>query len=249
MEYRLNYITDIFIQPTLTGWIEVLLWKGVFLFSATATIGGFDQSYYFAYALWAAFVSRISANWMYEFKMIEEIETGSINSILVKPISFFEYYLYQFLGYKIGTAWISLIIPIGISYYFNLPFDPIHFLWALLLIALYLVFIFTISFIVATTAFHLTKVNSITIAKNLALWIFTGELIPIDLFPSSIKNIFLYLPFSSAVYLPVAFITKRVDFDTFKVGFISTSISLLLVLLVANAYWRFSLKKYVGTGA
>ena len=72
------------------------------------TLGGFGREYYLGYTLWATFVGRITTNWMYEFMMLEQIETGRVNSILVRPISFYEFYLSQFVVAKLLAAFFLL---------------------------------------------------------------------------------------------------------------------------------------------
>src|SRR4051812_23467450 len=95
LEYRVNYLIDALLQPIITTGIELTLWYAIFKTSNSPTIGGFTREYYLSYALWAAFAARISVSWMYEFRMIEEIESGSVNSLIVRPMSFYEYYLSQ----------------------------------------------------------------------------------------------------------------------------------------------------------
>lgn len=249
LEYRINFLTDILLQPSITAWIEMLLWKAVFLGAAQDQIAGFSKGSYLAYALWAAFISRISSNWMYEFKMIEEIETGSINSLLTRPFSFFEYYFSQFLGYKSVTTAISIFIPVVISYSINAPIVYSKIPIALLLVFFYLFFIFTLSFLVATTAFHLTRVSSLTVAKNLALWLLSGELVPLDLFPKAIFDVLILLPFSSAAYVPVGYITGRIPVEMVYQGFTSVALSSVILYAITKLYWHRSLKFYAGTAA
>lgn len=249
LEYRINFISDALAQPIITAWIEIILWQAVFFGLGRTEINGFNEQNYLAYALWAAFISRISSNWMYEFRMIEEIETGSINALLVKPFSYFEYYFFQFFGYKTLTTVISLSIPIALSYYFNFPLIPQRIILSLGLVFLYLAFLYTLSFLVVTTAFHLTRVSSLTVAKNLGLWVFSGELLPLDLLPPSLYKVFELLPFSSGVYIPVGYLIGRVDENLLLKGYISTSVSTLVIGAIAWYYWKISLKKYSGTAA
>lgn len=207
------------------------------------------MEHYLAYALWAPFVARITSNWMYEFRMIEEIESGSLNSLLVRPMSFFEYYLSQLMGYKIVTTLISLLVPILVGYLFSLPVNVSRLPLAFALIIYYVLFIYLLSFIVSTIAFHLTKIHSMTVAKNLALWLFSGELVPLDLIPKPYQEIFINLPFASAVYLPVGYITGRLDQAALLHGFQSTTLGLVVGGAVAFGLWKWGLRKYVGTGA
>lgn len=249
LEYRVNFLADVVMQPLLGTAVEITLWIAIFASSANAEIGGFGREFYLSYVLWGAFVARITSNWMYEFRMIEEVESGSINGVLVRPISYYEYYLSQFMGYKVITTIFSLVFPLAACVFFKLPMHWARLPLTLALILYYLILVHTISFWVTTFAFRLTKVGSITIAKNLGLWLLSGELFPIDLLPTFWKNLFLALPFSNAVYVPVAFLTGRIGIEYMWQGFVSTTAGLIVIGGLSYLSWTKGLKSYTGTGA
>lgn len=249
LEYRLNYFVDAIVQPLMTTGIEILLWFAVFQGAHKATINGFGREYYLSYALWGAFFARIAASWMYEFRMTEEISSGSINSLIVRPMSFYEYYLSQLMGYKFVTTLTSMAVPIIAAYIFNLPTIYSRIPLAILLCFYYLILVHTISFIVCSIAFHLTKISSFTVAKNLVLWILTGELFPLDLIPDPYKKFIIALPFSSGVFLPVGYITSRVGHAEMIQGFVSVTIGIIGLNLIGAYLWKKGMQSYVGTGA
>ncbi len=240
---------DAVIQPVITSGIEVLLWFGVFAGIQLKMINGFPMESYLSYAMWAAFFSRISTNWMYEFRMVEEVSSGKINSIIVRPTSFYEYYLSQLLGYKFVTTIVSFIFPILFAWYFHLPTLISRIPLAMLLCFYYLILVHTISFLISTIAFHFTKISAITVAKNLALWLLMGEMFPLDMMPSGFKEFFISLPFASGVYIPVGYITNRFDVDVVMNGFFSVTVGIVLFNIIAYVFWKQSLKVYTGTGA
>lgn len=249
LEYRLNFLIDSIFQPLVNSIVEMVLWMAIFKGSQAVEIAGFDRSYYLAYAIWGTFVARITVNWMYEFRMIEEIETGSINGLLARPMTYYEYYLSQLLGYKFVTSIISFIFPIAIILLFELPTQWSRLPAALALIFYYVIFIYGMSFCIACLAFFFNKANSLTVTKNLALWLLTGELFPLDLMPENLKNFFLVLPFSSGVYIPVGYITGRIDNNTLLQGFQVTTWGIIIVSFLSYFLWHKGMKSYVGTGA
>lgn len=249
LEYRFNFILDAVVQPSITALIELILWTAIFAAATGDTIGGFTKDYYLAYVLWAAFFARVTSNWMYEFKMIEEIEMGSINSLLVRPISFFESYLSQLLGYKSITTFFSFGFPLAAVLIFSLPTHLERIPLALLLIFYYLILVQVISFLVACLAFSLNRIYSVTTAKNLALWLFSGELVPLDLIPKPLGIWIEALPFGSAVFVPVGYITGRLGVEKVYSGFYSITITIVILGTIAFFMWKNGLKKYVGTGA
>lgn len=249
LEYRLNYFVDAVLQPTLTTGIELLLWFAVFAGAGTAQIAGFGREYYLSYALWGAFFSRICTSWMYEFRMIQEIDSGSVNSLLTRPMSFYEYYFSQLMGYKFITTVISMLIPLIAVSIVGLPTKFERLPTAFALEFYYLVLVHSISFVIASSAFYLNKVYALTGAKNLALWLFTGELFPLDLMPEPYRTWIVALPFSSGVYVPVGYLTGRLEFEAVRHAFISVTIGIVVVNLIGAFIWKKGLNVYTGTGA
>jgi ABC-2 type transport system permease protein len=249
LEYRFNFIIDAFIQPILTVGIEILLWLAIFKTAENAQIGGFTREAYLAYAVWAPFLGRITISWMYESMMVEEVASGTINTILSRPLSFFEYYLSQLMGYKLITTAFSLMVPLAASVYFQLPIQYEKIPLALLLIIYYLILVHTMSFLVSTLGFYLTRVRSFTLLKNLTLLLLSGELVPIDLMPNYLQKIFLTLPFSSGVYIPLAYLTGRGNLALLQTGFINVSISILILGVLCVVCWKRGVSEYTGTGA
>jgi len=233
----------------MTAGIEVVLWIALFQATQSQQFAGFSRESYLSYALWSGFMARVSSNWMYEFRMIFDIESGGINTILTRPMSFFEYYLSQFLGYKGITTVISFIFPTLLSFYLDLPCQLERFPLALLLIFYYLILLFIFSFIIANLAFKLTRVGSLTIAKNFILMILSGELFPLDMLPSQLKKFMLYLPFVNGTFAPTAFLIGRTDVNQISIGFVSITIGILCLAPLAIYSWKKGLTNYVGTGA
>lgn len=229
--------------------IELCLWFAIFASTAQDKIGGYGREDYLAYVIWSAFIVRITVTWMYEFRMIEEINSGSLNSVLTRPMSFFEYYMSQFMGYKIITTLISLLVPMAIVSYFHLPTQLSRLPAVMLLVFYYLFFVQMLSFTVATASFHLNRVHSLTAAKNFMLWLVSGELIPLDLFPEPYKSWVMKLPFANSAYIPVAYISGRIQEDVFITGFYSATAGILVMIPVTMLMWRWGLQKYEGTGA
>lgn len=233
----------------MTALIELTLWIAIFASADSQTIAGFTKDYYLAYVLWTAFVTRITTNWMYEYRMIEEIDRGTINGLLVRPMGFYEYYLSQFLGYKAITTSFSFVIPIVAIKWMGFPTDLSKLPLALLLIVYYLIFVHTIGFFIASIAFQLNRAYSLTVAKNLALWVFTGELFPLDILPEPYRTFLINLPFANAVYIPVGYLTNRIPVDLVWHGFATTTYGLIIVGAASTFMWKWGVSKYSGHGA
>lgn len=215
----------------------------------TQTLGGFGREYYLAYALWANFVGRVTTNWMYEYSMLEDIDSGRVNSILVRPISYYEFFLSQFMGYKLFVGLASFAFPALACYLLNasIHFDRIPLM--ILYCTYYLIFVHTVSFCVACMAFFMNRAYSFTGIKNMAIWVLAGEMIPLDLYPEPIKSFMVYSPFASGVYVPVGFITGRFGYEYLTQSLISVTVGILVMGVFARFLWHKGLQSYTGTGA
>lgn len=249
LEYRFNLVADTVIQPVIVGLVEITLWLTFFASTGQSELIGFSRASYLSYALWAAFVARLSASWMYEQQMIDDIESGTVNSVLVRPISFFEYYLGQLLGYKVLITIISLIAPVVICSILDLPVQLTRLPLALALVFYYIVFGHVVSLMIASLGFFFSRVHHLTVAKNIALWMFTGEFFPLDLAPEPFRSILVALPFSSAAFRPVGYLTGRIDTPAMFDGFVSVTVGLLVLAPIATWMWNAGRRRYSGTGA
>lgn len=248
-EYRLNFLTDAVVQPTISAGIEVTLWWAIFHGAQMNSIGGFTSDYYLIYALWGAFFSRITTSWMYEYMMVDEIDSGRINAILTRPISFYEFYLGQFMGYKLICAGFSLLIPLVACLLISSPTDLSRLPLAALLALYYLFLVHTMSFAVASLAFFYNRIHSLPAAKNIILWVLSGELFPLDLVPEPWQSVLMMLPFASGVYVPVGYLTQRFDESLVLHGFVSVTGGILFFALVGSCLWSAGRRAYSGTGA
>jgi ABC-2 type transport system permease protein len=249
LEYRFNFTIDALVQPLLTSLIEYTIWAGILTGMGKTTLGGFGRESYLAYALWAVFVGRVTSNWMYEFNMLDDIYSGKVNSILVRPVSFYEFYLAQFLSYKVLVVAVSFLIPLGLCWAFHAPVIPSRIPFVILMLVYYLVFVHTISFTIASLAFFLNRAHSFTGIKNLAIWVLAGEMIPLDLYPEPLKTWLIHSPFASGVYIPTGYITGRIGTPLFLHSFISITLGILFLSLVARWLWTRGVRSYTGTGA
>jgi ABC-2 type transport system permease protein len=249
LEYRFDFLLDTIIQPVMSTGIETALWASILSVAGVSTLNGFSRASYLSYVLWATFVGRVTSNWAYEMEMGDEIETGHINAILLRPISFYEYYLSQFLGYKASTIIFSLVCPLLASWIFPTTVIFSRLIPMLALVFYYLFFVHTLSFVVSCFGFFMTRVKGITGAKNMALWVLTGESFPLDLVPSPWKEWVIHSPFAAGVYIPVGFLTGRLGYDELASCFASVTIGIVVTGFAAMWIWQRGLRTYSGTGA
>jgi ABC-2 type transport system permease protein len=248
LAYPLDFFMGIFFIPLCIFFVEAAFWMGLIHASGNPLLGGFPISYYLGYFLWLI-LQLGSINWSFERTMIAEINNGSVNSLLLRPGSFFEYHLGQLLGQKLIVVMMMTPLVFFIAWLWKLPFYIERFPAALLMGFLYVALIFSLHFAVAAMAFFLDHVYSLNTTKNMLIWFLSGELMPLDLMPSPLREWVIALPFSCGIYLPAAYISGRITTEVFMSGFISLAIGGIVFGLLARYIWLRGLRRYGGTGA
>ena len=177
----------------------------------------------------------------------DEIKSGQINNLLVKPVSVIPT-LYSISvgksGMRMLLAIINLIIGIAI-------FPPKSFISICLFIiffALALAISFAYNLFQGTLYFHLTDALAFKNGINNFVRILSGELIPLYLFPFTIGQILRFSPFPSMVYGPtIALSTSKIDETVIINILIAIFWAIVLNLLTFN-FWKRSIKNYEAIG-
>lgn len=246
--YPIDLSLAVAIIPLCYFLAEAAFWSGLIAVSGSDLLAGFPARYYIGYFLYLV-LQLGSLNWRFERIMIAEINSGAVNALLLRPGSFYEYHLGQLLGQKLLTAFVMSPIIILIAWGWDLPFHIERLPLVILMGISYVILLFSLHFAVASMAFFYDHVYSLNNTKNMLLWFFTGELMPLDLLPSPIREWVIALPFSAGIYLPASYLSGRIGTNMFMRGFFSLAIGGLLFGLLARFIWKKGLRRYAGTGA
>jgi len=228
--------------------VEAAFWTGLIEASGNELLGGFPTSYYIGYFLYTI-LQLGSLNWRFERAMIAEINSGAVNALLLRPSSFYEYHMGQLLGQKLITAFVMVPVISFIAWGWGLPFHPERLPIVLLMGISYVILLFSLHFAVAAMAFFFDNVYSLNNTKNMIIWVLTGELMPLDLLPSPIREWVIALPFSCGIYIPAAYLSGRIGTEAFMKGFIGLGAGGVFFGLLARFVWKQGLRRYGGTGA
>jgi ABC-2 type transport system permease protein len=246
--YPIDFVMAITVIPICYFLVEAAFWSGLIEASGNELLAGFPVRYYLGYFLYTI-LKLGSINWRFERAMIAEINNGAVNALLLRPSSFFEYHMGQLLGQKLITSFVMVPVVALIAWEWDLPFHSERLPIVLLMGICYVILLFSLHFAVAAMAFLFDNVYSLNNTKNMMIWVLTGELMPLDLLPSPIREWIIALPFSCGIYLPAAYLSGRINADVFMKGFISLAIGGVFYGLLARFVWKHGLRRYSGTGA
>ena len=133
------------------------------------------------------------------------IRTGAIASDLVKPISFFGFWLSRDLGraaYHWLYRWVPTIALGVVLFQIRLPDSILGWLAFALSALLAIVLSFCLRFMINVIGFWTTDVKGIMGMVLLAVNFLTGFLVPLDFFPPAVRAIVIRLPFAGMIDTP-----------------------------------------------
>ena len=135
-------------------------------------------------------------------KIAEEVRDGSLAYTVGRPYSYLLYHFFYGIGdtllrlainFMAGSILVTLLVgPMPAT---NLP--------ALLVVVMLAIILdFCINGLIGLLAFFTEDVESFVLIYNKALFILGGMMIPLDFFPTWLRDLSLALPFNLAIYAP-----------------------------------------------
>jgi ABC-2 type transport system permease protein len=216
---RAVYVSDIVAEVPV---IFFRIWALSQLFAATYSSTGKDEFDGMSYVQLVWCMSLIqcfesSATEPHVPRIIEdEVKSGALAYSLNKPFSYAFFQFYSFLGRGISNMMINLVVSLSLPYFLVGPLDVT---WTGLFVGISMMFLgfilyFLITLVIGLLAFWIEDVNSIDWLFRAASMIFGGAILPLALFPDSIKTVAEYLPFGQ-LYYSAARLIVNFDYDVF----------------------------------
>lgn len=210
-----------------------------------------EQNTLLQYYLFLLFVSLLTDAWGAPFIM-SAIRLGKLSPFLLRPSP----YIFQQLSNNLMEKAIKVIYLVPAIFVLGLIFrtgmPSIDFLKVVLFVlTVFFAFAlnFLISFLIGITAFWLDEAAFLDDFVDLIIYVFSGLLFPIALFPRFMQTISSILPFRYALSLPIEIVLGQIT-GTKLLWAISSQIGWLLVAIFAVKYfWGRGVKKYSASGA
>jgi ABC-2 type transport system permease protein len=140
------------------------------------------------------------------WRIAETVQTGQIATDLSRPFDYEFYWLAQDYGRALFQFFLRSIPPfVAGMIAFDIALPPEAMLWLALVPSL--VFAVTVSFAwrfcLNLTAFWLLDYRGVAGMSNLVAILLSGFMVPIAMFPDSIRTVVYLLPFASMVAIPI----------------------------------------------
>jgi len=240
-----------FIHPIANNLTVVIFWFGALKSSAVKMTGwSFSSlaSYYFIMTT----LGSILAVYIEQDISEDDIKQGRLVFYLLKPFSYYWTVFIDHLGYKSVRLFLIAIL-LAIFYFsvgniFKITDEPVKLIFALIISILGLFIIFTLKFCLGLTSFWFKENRSLFELFEIVNIIFSGGIVPLDLFPKNLQLISYSLPFSYCGYFPIiSFQGKLEPWQSLRI----IGVQFIWIAVFYGLYkllWNKGVKEFTATG-
>jgi ABC-2 type transport system permease protein len=215
-----------------------------------APIGRYGEAQIVAYFLSTFIVRSLTASWV-SWRISAEIRDGTLAVRLLRPVHPLVAYAAENLGGM--PLRVAVAIPVAAAMLASagareVSHDPaIWVLWGVSILGGWLVSLF-VSLTIGALAFFLESSAKVMDAWLAALFVFSGYLIPVDLFPPHLRAALDWLPFRYQIGLPVELMVGAHD-RAEALGLLGRQwVFVALGAVVTLAVWRRGIARFAAYG-
>lgn len=185
------------------GWLKVSVLLA--LYNGRSVVEGISQNDLYAFvALTQAALTYLAMFGWYE--LMESVHTGEIGADLLKPMSYFRFWLAK----DAGRATVALLLRgviimlfFGLVFPMSFPTDWLHWVWLGTAVLFSWLVSFTFRFLVNLAAFWSPNARGMINAGFIFGWLLSGFLMPLRLLPEWLQTIAYLTPFPYMLNLVV----------------------------------------------
>jgi ABC-2 type transport system permease protein len=251
LEYRTNFLFGLAatISPIV---IQTALWLVLFDKGGSETLFGFSFSQMIAYTVVAQLVSRLVRTG-FEYDIHNDIKSGGLDRFLVKPVGYFGYRLFAFLGDKaFQTILMGLILSASILVMASLLGFSVTPLVALAF-CLSLVLAFSLNFLVfwcvSMLCFGLQEIGFLFEAVRIVIITLSGGIFPLEVFGPAWAKVLKLLPFRFTIQLPTEILCGRLSLDSAMSSLLVGFAWAAAFLLPSYFMWKSGLRRFAAIGS
>lgn len=248
MTYRLNFILWR-VRVVLEILVTYFLWWAIF--SGRGEFFGYSQSMILTYIILSNIVRTISLGTT-TMEIGSIINQGDLSNFLIRPLSFFRYYMARDAGDKLlnlsfCVVEIALMIIILKPEIF-LQTNPVTLLLALCAMVMGMILYFFFSLTLGFVGFWAPDVWAPRFISFVVTEFFAGGLFPIDILPTPLFILSQSLPFSYFIYFPLKVYLGQLTAPMILQGFTIGLAWMFGFWFIAQVVWKRGLRVYTAQG-
>ena len=237
----------VWVLSTTMPLIMLAFWSAV---SREQPIFGFGQAQFTAYFLATFIVRQLTGSWA-AWEINFEVRQGTMAMRLLRPIHPAFHYAAENLAavpMRVIVALPVAVIALALVGSSQLPRDPVIWIaWSLSMLGGWSL-TFLSNLVIGALAFLIDSSMKVMDAWTAMVFVFSGYLIPIQLFPPGLRTVAAWLPFRYQIGFPVELMTsahpraEALELLARQWGFV------LLLLVLCQITWKQGLKRYAAFG-
>jgi ABC-2 type transport system permease protein len=237
----------VWVLSTTMPLIMLALWSAV---AAEAPVGRFDQRDFLAYFLATFIVRQLTGAWV-AWQMSFEVRTGTMAMRLLRPLHPMVSYATENLAalplrlVVAGPVAILALVLVGTK---TLPHRPaIWAVWVAAVLGGWLI-TFLANAIIGCLALWTGSSIKVMDVWLVAFMVFSGYLIPVELFPGALRSVMGWLPFRYQIGFPVEVMTGAYDLPRALTMLARQWAFVVGLFGVATIVWKRGLRRFAAYG-
>jgi len=228
----------------------ILFWKGA---SNGGNLGlGWTFSSLTTYYLLLALANAFLTSHIEEEVSFYDIKQGDLVRYLIRPFSYYWIKFIEEIPYRLlqGTYGLILLLIFIILFSHLVRINLTVLIIALGLMSAILAFFisFTFKMIIGLLAFWFKDIRGLYNLVDIVTIVFAGYVVPLEFFPSTLKNVSYLLPFAYMIYYPVIIIQgKLLLWEILRIVGIQF-LYLSLFLVIQRLLWKKGIKEFTAIG-
>ena len=233
------------------GWmtgplIYLLVWSTA---ASGGAINGYDRNVFILYYLSLIMVNQFTyptSHW----STGEAITNGSISSALLRPLPL----IYGDIGCDMAVKIVcmpfvtAVVFILGVLFGVRVNFLPAALPAALIALLFALLIRFILAHTVALLAFWTQRSNSLLSVNDTFIFLFSGQVAPLAMFPLFLRNIVVFLPYRYMAAFPVEVLTGTLSAQEIRQGFMIQTAWVIILAGICFAITQKGKKRYTATG-
>ncbi len=246
--YRIAYLAGI-VTNSFFGALSCFVYAAVYGASGAHEVAGMRLSETISYAWATQCMISIGAGWIIS-DIGQTIQTGDVMTDLMRPWSFYGYWLSRTLGERLFNLLFrgSLTYGVGMALFGARIPTTADLAWFVPAVLLAMVISFAFGFLVNLTAFWLIDSSGVLTIANMLLAALSGFLLPLAFLPAPAQTIAAWLPFQAITSTPALILTGKIGGDAALRSLAIQAIWAIALSAMGLALARAALRKTVTQG-
>lgn len=241
---RSMLFTDLVIATGVPFLIQFVIWRFVYAGGNAESVALYTLEEMYLYYVAVLALNRLNNAYDLIVRVSGHVHEGQLEGIFIKPVSYFQYNLFLFLGG--GILYYIPVLMIA-TYALLTGGSGVGALGFILFSIVNIFFCFLLGFLISLSTFWLTRPDMALSFQVVMASVMGGTLLPISYWPDYLKPLMQYNPFRLIISGPAEFLLRpsnelAIELLALYVGWF------VVMLFLSRVVFRIASDKYSGAG-